>query len=128
MLTIDDVLEILSTPLLGIIPGERGSAARVQCRLAGDAEQRALSAPARAYFDAARRLQGEDVPMIVPEREQRHLQQAVRTESSMSLFNFFRRGIARPLRASACKSCSRTSAWRAISPTCSASCARKSSP
>jgi len=26
----------------------------------------ALSAPARAYFDAARRLKGDDIPMIVP--------------------------------------------------------------
>jgi septum site-determining protein MinD len=25
-----------------------------------------LSAPARAYFDAARRLKGEPVPMLVP--------------------------------------------------------------
>ena len=26
----------------------------------------ALSAPARAYFDAARRLKGEEIPMLVP--------------------------------------------------------------
>jgi septum site-determining protein MinD len=26
----------------------------------------ALSAPARAYFDAARRLKGDDIPVLVP--------------------------------------------------------------
>src|SRR5712692_674807 len=65
MLNIDDVLDILSTPLLGIIPeseevlhasnvGSPVTLSNTKC------------APARAYFDAARRLRGEDVPMTIP--------------------------------------------------------------
>ena len=44
---------------------ERGSAARLQPRLAGDRSQSAERA-ARAYTDAARRLKGEAVEMIIP--------------------------------------------------------------
>jgi len=65
MLTIEDVLEILSTPLLGIIPESeevlRASNIGTPVTLAN-----ALSAPARAYFDAAARLRGEQIPMVVP--------------------------------------------------------------
>ena len=32
------------------------------------------SAPARAYFDAARRLRGEAVPMVVPEEKRGFVQ------------------------------------------------------
>jgi len=65
MLTIEDVLEILSTPLLGIIPESeevlRASNIGTPVTLAN-----ALSSPARAYFDAAARLRGQQVPMVVP--------------------------------------------------------------
>jgi len=65
MLSIDDVLEILSTPLLGIVPESeevlRASNVGTPVTLSN-----ALSAPARAYFDAMRRLRGEDVPMLIP--------------------------------------------------------------
>jgi septum site-determining protein MinD len=65
MLSIEDVLEILSTPLLGIIPESeevlRASNVGTPVTLSN-----ALSAPARAYFDAARRLKGEDVAMHIP--------------------------------------------------------------
>ncbi len=65
MLKVDDVLEILSIPLLGIIPesmdvlrasnlGSPVTLADVTC------------APALAYRDAARRLAGEQVPMTIP--------------------------------------------------------------
>src|SRR5436853_364453 len=65
MLSIDDVLEILSTPLLGIIPESEevlrasnlGSPVTLGYR---------LSAPARAYMEAAKRLQGESVAMTIP--------------------------------------------------------------
>jgi septum site-determining protein MinD len=65
MLSIDDVLEILSVPLLGIIPDSQEvlRASNVGSPVTLD---NALSAPARAYFDAARRLKGEAVPMLVP--------------------------------------------------------------
>src|SRR6202023_49151 len=65
MMTIEDVLEILSTPLLGIIP-ESEEVLRASNIGSPVTLSNALSAPARAYFDAARRLRGEIVPMIVP--------------------------------------------------------------
>src|SRR5688572_17638111 len=65
MLSIKDVLEILSTPLLGIIPESeevlRASNVGSPVTLANR-----LSAPARAYIEAAKRLKGEDVAMTVP--------------------------------------------------------------
>jgi septum site-determining protein MinD len=65
MLNIEDVLDILSTPLLGIIPESEevlrasniGSPVTISNR---------TSAPARAYIDASRRLMGEVLPMTVP--------------------------------------------------------------
>ncbi|HEX2135596.1 MAG TPA: septum site-determining protein MinD, partial [Microvirga sp.] len=65
MLKVDDVLEILSIPLLGIIPESkevlRASNLGQPVTLSNPA-----SAPSRAYFDAARRLAGESVAMSVP--------------------------------------------------------------
>src|SRR5579885_2042881 len=65
MLSIDDVLEILSTPLLGIIP-ESEEVLRASNLGSPVTLNNAQSAPARAYFDAARRLKGADVAMTVP--------------------------------------------------------------
>jgi len=66
MLSIDDVLEILATPLLGIIPESedvlRSSNVGTPVTVGSPA-----SAPARAYTDAALRLLGEDIDMIIPE-------------------------------------------------------------
>jgi septum site-determining protein MinD len=65
MLKVDDVLEILSIPLIGIIPESmdvlRASNVGAPVTLAD-----AKSAPAMAYFDAARRLSGEDIPVSIP--------------------------------------------------------------
>jgi septum site-determining protein MinD len=71
MLTIDDVLEILSIPLLGIIPESQAvlRASNVGCPVTLNDR---LSAAARAYIEAARRLQGETISMSVP-RERRGL-------------------------------------------------------
>ncbi len=65
MLNIKDVLDILSTPLLGIVPESEAvlKASNVGTPVTLDDP---LSAPARAYADAARRLKGQDVPMIIP--------------------------------------------------------------
>ena len=66
MLTIDDVLEILSIPLLGVIPESReilrasNLGAPVTMNAAGG--QAAL-----AYLEAARRLGGETVPVAIPD-------------------------------------------------------------
>ena len=65
MLKVDDVLEILSIPLLGIIPESmdvlRASNIGSPVTLADQG-----SAPAIAYFDAIRRLKGEQLPVTVP--------------------------------------------------------------
>ncbi|AHK46286.1 septum site-determining protein MinD [Ensifer adhaerens OV14] len=65
MLKVDDVLEILSIPLLGIVPESmdvlRASNIGAPVTLADS-----KSAPALAYLDAARRLAGETVPMTIP--------------------------------------------------------------
>jgi septum site-determining protein MinD len=65
MLKVEDVLEILSVPLLGIIPESqevlRASNVGSPVTLAAPA-----SAPARAYADAVRRLRGETIAVAVP--------------------------------------------------------------
>ena len=65
MLSIDDVLEILSIPLLGIIP-ESEEVLRASNVGTPVTLNNASSAPARAYFDATRRLKGEEVAMQIP--------------------------------------------------------------
>jgi septum site-determining protein MinD len=65
MLSIEDVLEILSTPLLGIIP-ESEEVLRASNLGSPVILSNAACAPARAYMAAARRLRGEDVPMSIP--------------------------------------------------------------
>ena len=65
MLNIEDVLDILSTPLLGIIP-ESEEVLRASNLGSPVTINNTTSAPARAYLDAARRLKGDDVPMTVP--------------------------------------------------------------
>ena len=65
MLKVDDVLEILSIPLLGIVPESmdvlKASNLGAPVTLADN-----KSAPALAYFDAVRRLAGEEVPISIP--------------------------------------------------------------
>jgi septum site-determining protein MinD len=69
MLSIDDVLEILSIPLLGIIP-ESEEVLRASNIGAPITMASPQSSPARAYMDAARRLNGESVPMTIPSGRQ----------------------------------------------------------
>ena len=73
MLKTEDVLEILSIPLLGIIP-ESQEVLRASNIGSPVTLSNPLSAPARAYFDAARRLRGETVPMTVPEEKRGFVQ------------------------------------------------------
>src|SRR5499433_400881 len=65
MLNIQDVLEILSIPLLGVIPESeevlRASNLGAPITICGQG-----SAPAHAYMDAARRLSGEEIEMLIP--------------------------------------------------------------
>jgi septum site-determining protein MinD len=65
MLSIDDILDILATPLLGIIPESQ------EVLLASNVGSpvtlnNPASAPALAYVDAARRLGGETIAMTIP--------------------------------------------------------------
>jgi septum site-determining protein MinD len=69
MLAIDDVIEILAIPLLGIIP-ESDEVRRASNVGAPVTLNKATSAPALAYRDVMRRLKGEAVPTIMP-RESR---------------------------------------------------------
>src|SRR5258705_7067092 len=70
MLNIEDVLDILSTPLLGIIPESKAvlhaSNARSPVTMFNAARR-----PARGYIDAARRLRGDNVPMVIPSDRKR---------------------------------------------------------
>jgi septum site-determining protein MinD len=65
MLKTEDVLEILSIPLLGIVP-ESEEVLRASNLGTPVTLSNPTSAPARAYADAARRLRGEEVAMTVP--------------------------------------------------------------
>ena len=81
MLSIDDVLEILSCPLLGIILESK------EVLLASNVGSpvtlnNAMSAPARAYFDAARRLKGEQIPMVVPGERNRFFNKLFRRKAA----------------------------------------------
>ena len=73
MLRIEDVLEILSTPLLGVIP-ESEEVLRASNIGSPVTLNNAASAPARAYFDAASRLRGEDIPVTIYSERKRFLE------------------------------------------------------
>jgi septum site-determining protein MinD len=64
MLKTEDVLEILSIPLLGIIP-ESEEVLKASNLGTPVTLNNPASAPSRAYLDAARRLKGESVDMTV---------------------------------------------------------------
>jgi septum site-determining protein MinD len=65
MLKVEDVLEILAIPLLGIVPEstEVLTASNLGCPVTLNNPE---SAPARAYVEAARRLLGEKVEVTTP--------------------------------------------------------------
>jgi septum site-determining protein MinD len=65
MLNVADVLEILSIPLLGIIP-ESSEVLRASNLGSPITLNNPASAAARAYFEAARRLNGEALDVIIP--------------------------------------------------------------
>jgi septum site-determining protein MinD len=65
MLKTEDVLEILSIPLLGIIP-ESEEVLKASNIGTPVTISNPTSAPSRAYLDAARRLRGEAIDMTIP--------------------------------------------------------------
>jgi septum site-determining protein MinD len=72
MLSLKDVLEILSIPLIGIIP-ESEDVLRASNIGSPVTVSNPASAPARAYMDVARRLKGEEVEMSIPSDKKRLL-------------------------------------------------------
>ena len=64
MLKIEDVLEILSTPLLGVVP-ESQDVLRASNLGSPVTLSNKTSAPARAYIAAAKKLKGEEVEVAV---------------------------------------------------------------
>jgi septum site-determining protein MinD len=64
MLKIEDVLEILSTPLLGVVP-ESQDVLRASNLGSPVTLSNKTSAPARAYIAAAKRLKGEEVEAAI---------------------------------------------------------------
>ena len=96
MLSIDDVLEILSTPLLGHHPGEPGRPARIQSGLAGDAERAHQRCRARLY----RRCETAGRPGRADGaagRPQRLLRSVPGKEGGMTLFDLFKRRGSAPV-------------------------------
>jgi septum site-determining protein MinD len=81
MLSIDDILEILATPLLGIVPESQDvlRASNVGCPVTLNSTS---SAPARAYSDAVRRLMGETVEMTVPVERKRLMDRLLRRRAA----------------------------------------------
>ncbi|WP_296712172.1 septum site-determining protein MinD [Rhodoblastus sp.] len=65
MLSVADVLDILSIPLLGIIP-ESEDILRASNLGAPITMNGSTSLAGRAYEDASRRLMGETIPMVIP--------------------------------------------------------------
>jgi septum site-determining protein MinD len=65
MLKVDDVLEILSIPLLAIVP-ESQEVLRASNLGTPVTLSNAQSTPARAYLEAVRRLNGEELPVSIP--------------------------------------------------------------
>lgn len=68
MMSVEDVLEILAIPLLGIVPESADvlTASNVGCPVTLNDP---ASPAARAYDDAARRLMGETIPVRTPSAE-----------------------------------------------------------
>ncbi len=98
MLNINDVLEILSTPLLGIVPESQAV-----LRASNLGSPVTLNEPnnvaAKAYVEAARRLQGETVALELPTEKRGLLDPTAGKEGGMILFDFFKRRANRSRRA-----------------------------
>jgi septum site-determining protein MinD len=68
MLSTDDVLDILAIPLIGIVPEDEGIL--VSSNRGAPAAMEERSRAGQAFRDIARRLKGEDVPLMVLEDNQ----------------------------------------------------------
>ena len=128
MLTIDDVLEILSIPLLGIIPESeevlRASNLGSPVTLS-NADERACPRLHRRGAPA----QGETVEMTIPSEQEAPVRQAVRTEGGMNMLPLVqdRRGSA-PVARERLQILLAYERRRPAARISSPSCARRSSP
>lgn len=68
MLEIDDVADILSIPLLGVVPESKDILSASNLGIPVTISDKASSS-ARAYSDSAKRLIGEDIPIIIPTKK-----------------------------------------------------------
>ena len=130
MLKTEDVLEILSIPLLGIIP-ESEEVLRASNLGSPVTIANPLSGRRPRLCRRRQAAQRRDRDAHHSDRQAEPVRQAVRAEGRMNLFSFFnlfRRSRPRRSRATGCRSCSRTSAPSPAAPTSSRSCAKKSSP
>ena len=66
MLKVEDVLEILSIPLLGIIPESEDVLRASNLGSPVTLSAPRAAPPARAYCDAAKRLKGETIKVTIP--------------------------------------------------------------
>ena len=96
MLKVEDVLEILSIPLLGIIP-ESEEVLKASNIGSPVTLNNPNSAPSRAYFEAAKRLKGESVDVVIPMERHGYYQPAVWAEGCMNLFELFRKKTTAPV-------------------------------
>src|SRR3954447_11307221 len=124
MLTVEDVLEILSIPLLGIIP-ESEEVLKASNMGSPVTLSNAASAPARAYHDAARRLMGETLKMVVPNDKKRFFGKLFTRRAACTCSRCSAAAARRRSPASACSCCWRMSAPPSAAPTSSRSCARR---
>jgi septum site-determining protein MinD len=65
MLKVEDILEILSIPLLGVVP-ESEEVLKASNLGSPVTISAPTSSPGRAYSEAARRLNGEEIPVVIP--------------------------------------------------------------
>lgn len=61
LMNIDDCIDVLSIPILGIVPDD---AAVTECVASGKAIPLSVGGAAQAFFNIARRITGEDIPMM----------------------------------------------------------------
>ncbi|MBQ3124530.1 MAG: septum site-determining protein MinD [Clostridia bacterium] len=61
LMNIDDCIDVLSIPILGIVPDDSAVA---ECAAAGCAISPSETGAARAFFNIAQRMAGENVPMM----------------------------------------------------------------
>src|SRR5271155_4146123 len=126
MLSVADVLDILSIPLLGVIP-ESEEILRAS-NLGEPVTMSSASPAARSYREAARRLAGETLAMVIPDERKTLLTRLFGRRAACPCSASSRGAPLLQLRASGCRFCSPTSGSRSAHAISLRSCATSSSP